>query len=370
MKILHVYKDYHPIPGGIEGHIRVLAELQAGQGHQVSVLVTNPGGEAKDELINGVQVHRASRLASVASTPLSLTLPFILGGMRPDITHLHFPYPIGEISQLALGRAPHVITYHSDVVRQQSLLKVYNPLLRRVLTRAARIMPTSAAYIPTSPYLAPLADRCTVVPLSVDAAAFENAPPLVPPTQVPTLLFMGRHRHYKGVDQMIQAMPGLAARFLIAGTGPLTAEWQALAEQLGVADRVQFVGFVPDADLAGFYASGDIFVLPANSRAEAFGIVSMEAMAAGLPVITTEVGSGTSFVVQDGQTGMVVPALDPAALAGAVQQLLDDPERRKSMGRAGRARVTTEFTPARLLQRVMTVYEQVLAQGATQGRST
>ena len=360
MKILHVYKDYYPIPGGIENHVRILAEMQVARGNEVSVLVTNPGNESGLEVINGVRVYRASRIATVASTPLSLTMPFILRRLHPDISHLHFPYPIGEVSQLLFGLAPYVVTYHSDVVKQQTLLRVYNPLLRRVLAGAARIMPTSAAYIPTSPYLAHLADRCTVVPLSVDVEQFQHAEPIFPPAKVPTLIFMGRHRHYKGVDTMIRAMPDLPARFLIAGSGPLRREWEALTQSLNLQDKIEFVGFIPDDDLAGFYASGDIFVLPANSRAEAFGIVSMEAMAAGLPVITTEVGSGTSYVVQDGQTGLVVPPGDPSALAAAAQTLIEDPELLERMGMAGRLRAQSEFTPKKLVDRVMSVYTKVL----------
>lgn len=361
MHIVHVYKDYYPVLGGIENHVRMLAELQAAAGHEVAVLATNPGGQPARELRNGVTVVRAPRLATVASTPLSPTFALLLRSLRPDITHLHFPYPVGEASQWLLGRGrPYVITYHSDVVRQQAILRLYRPLLQRVLRGAARILPTSENYVRSSPFLAPLAGRCTVAPLSVDPAPFMRATPLLPAARVPTLLFVGRHRYYKGLDDLLRALPGLDARLLAGGDGPMRAAWERLAAGLGLGERVQFLGDVEDADLPGLYASADIFVLPANSRAEAFGAVLLEAMASGLPCVTTELGTGTSYVVQDEQSGLVVPPRDPAALRAAIQRLLAHPELRRQMGAAGRARVLAEFTPQQLLQRVQAVYDSVL----------
>lgn len=362
MRILHVYKDYQPILGGIENHVRTLAELQAAAGHDVTVLVTNPGGQPAREQLAGVNVIRALRLATVASTPLSPTFPLLLHGSRPDITHLHFPYPVGELSQWLGGRRrPYVITYHSDVVRQQRVLRLYRPLLRRILRGAARILPTSDRYVATSPFLRPLAERCTVVPLSVDPVPFAGAEPLMPPADVPTLLFVGRHRHYKGVDDLLRAMPGLGARLLIGGDGPLRSSWQQLAQALGTGEQVHFVGNVSNGDLPRLYASADVFVLPANSRAEAFGKVLLEAMASGLPCVTTEVGTGTSYVVQEGITGFVVPPRDPDALRAALQRMLAGPALRAQMGAAGRARVTAEFTPQQMASRVQAVYDAVLA---------
>lgn len=362
LNILHVYKDYHPILGGIENHIKTLAEAQAAAGHRVTVLVTNPGGQTGQEILKGVRVLRVPRLATIASTPLSVQLPLALGRLSPRITHLHFPYPLGELSQLTFGRGrPFVITYHSDIVRQRKLLLFYRPLLRRALRRADRLLPTSRNYVDTSPFLRPLAAKCTVVPLSVDPRPFISARPLYPPAAVPTLLFVGRHRYYKGVDDLIRAMQALDAQLLIGGDGPERRSWQALAHDLGVGGKVQFVGQVSDADLPRLYASADVFVLPANARAEAFGKVLLEAMAAGLPCVTTEVGTGTSYVVQDGRTGLVVPPSDPRALAAAINRLLADPHLRHDMGQAGQIRVGREFTTEGMAGRVEAVYQEVLA---------
>ncbi len=361
LKILHVYKDYSPILGGIENHIKTLAEAQVVSGHVVTVLVTNPESYPTTEQINGVNVIRAARLATVASTPLSTNFPFILRQQQPDITHLHFPYPLGELSQWLFGNGrPYVITYHSDVVKQKHILRFYNPLLRRVLQNAAQILPTSQQYIQSSPYLNPLAHLCTVVPLSVDAEPYMHAKPLYSKNGRFRLLFVGQHRYYKGVDDLIKAMAHINAELLVGGDGPMRQSWEETAVSAHVKDKVNFVGRVSDQDLPKLFASAHLFVLPANARSEAFGKVLLEAMAAGLPCITTEVGTGTSFVVRDGETGRIVPPKRPDLLATAVNELINDHALRLKMGQAGQARAVNEFSVMRMVQSVEAVYRDVL----------
>lgn len=358
MKILHIYKDYHPILGGIENHIKALAEAQANAGHDVTVLVTNPGGEKRDVLLNGVRVIRARRLATVASTPLSLDLPRQAARLKPDITHLHFPYPVGEVSQLLLGaKRPFVISYHCDVVKQKNILRLYSPLLKRMLTAASQILVSNDNYVQSSAWLPPFADKCAIIPFSVDLQRFSgDDAPLIPPATEPTLLFMGRHRYYKGVDTLIEAMVGVNGRLLIGGDGPERANWEQLTAELGLQSRIQFLGDISDADLPAFYASGDIFVLPANSRAEAFGLVLQEAMASGLPCVTSELGTGTSWLVQDGVSGFVVPPQQPEALAVSLNKLVSEPALRLKMGKAGQERARQEFGLQTMLQKIEQVY--------------
>jgi rhamnosyl/mannosyltransferase len=361
LRILHIYKDYFPVLGGIENHIKQLAEAQTAVGHTVAVLVTNPNRQPEQEQINGVNLLRARRLATVASTPLSPTLPLTARHLPADIVHVHSPYPIAELGQWLLGKKrPYVIGYHSDVIKQQGMLRLYRPFLKRVLAGAGRVIVGSSNYVQSSPFLRPLAYKCTVVPYAVDVARFAGARPLLPPADVPTLLFVGQHRYYKGVDDLIQAMTKLEARLLIGGDGPKRAAWETLAQQLGVGHKIRFLGRIPDEDLPGFYASGDIFVLPSNSRAESFGLVLQEAMAAARPCVTTELGTGTSWLVQDGITGLVVPPHNPAALAAALSSLLADPEKRQQMGQAGQQRACAEFTRAQMIKRVEEVYREVV----------
>jgi len=341
LNILHLYKDYHPVLGGIENHIKTLAEAQTAAGHQ------------------------AGRLATAASMPLSLSQPVALARLRPDVAHVQSPYPLGEVANWLLGRArATVITHHSDVIRQQGWLRLYGPLLRRVLRAAGRIIATSPRYIETSPWLRLVREKCVVVPLGVDIARFTppiNQPANQPASQ-PTLLFTGRLRYYKGLSTLLQALPALpGVQLIVVGDGPMREEWEQLTDTLGLRDRVTFTGEVPDESLPRYYWTADLFVLPANARAEAFGTVLLEAMASGLPCITTEVGTGTSWVVQDGVTGLVVPPRDPQALTQAIRSLLDDFRRRVAMGQAARARVETEFTLEQMIARVQAVYDEVLS---------
>lgn len=389
MKILHIYKDYPPILGGIENHVKLLAEGQAGRGHDVTALVTNPTRLQTTVLReHGVRVIRAARLATVASTPLSLALPWQLLHQQPDVVHLHYPYPVGEVCQWLLrrGRAT-VLSYHADIVRQASILRFYKPVLRRVLRRADVIVIGSPpmrggvflgehqAKLHLIPYGIPLA-RFRAEPAETDVArlrgqvnaafarghgdatASEDADSAAP--HLPTLLFVGRLRYYKGLDWLIRALPQIPARLMVAGIGSMAAEWQALAAEGGVADRIAWLGEVSDADLPTLYHLADLFVLPASHPSEAFGLVQVEAMAAGLPVVCTELGTGTSYVNRDGVTGRVVAPRDAAALANAISDLLAHPARRAEMAKAAQARVTAEFDQDVMVERMLGLYGDVM----------
>jgi len=367
MKILHIYKDYYPVLGGMENHIKMLAEALVQRGHEVTVLATHPTARTHVEVINGVHVIKAGRLATVASAPLSISLPATLWHQHPDIAHLHFPYPVGELSQLLCGRAPHtVITYHSDIVRQKGLLWFYRPLLWKVLNRAERIIATSTNYIESSPYLKQLRHKCTVIPLGIELERFLHTPPV----QVqhirdtygsPLLLFVGKLRYYKGLQYLLAVMLDIPCKLLVVGSGPMEAEWRHLAMSLGLSGKVFFLGEVSDEELPAYYHACNIFVLPASERSEAFGTVQIEAMASGLPVVCTELGTGTSFVNVHGQTGLVVPPRDPTALATAILTLLQDEQRRREMGQCARHRALNEFSLPTMVDRITSLYHELMA---------
>lgn len=362
MRIVHVYKDYFPILGGVENHIKMLAEAQAAAGHDVTVLVTNPGGEPKFVVENQVKIIRAARMATVASTPLSVDLQRQLRYLKSDVTHLHFPYPVGELSQWLFARKrPYVITYHSDVVKQQLLLRFYKPMLQRVLRDARQLIVSNGNYIESSEWIRPYADKCNVIPFAVDSHRFHPDNKAKHPThEKPTLLFIGRHRYYKGVDDLIRAMADVDAQLLIGGDGPERSAWEQLSKKLDLAHKIKFIGNVAEEELPQFFASGDIFVLPANARAESFGIVLQEAMASGLPCVTTELGTGTSWLVRDGESGFVVPPQNPAALAEVLQKLVTNPDLRQQMGQAGRERAVQEFSLEQMVVKIDAVYQNVI----------
>lgn len=363
MKILHIYKDYPPILGGIENHVRLLAEGQAGRDHSVTVLVTNPAGLRSTAAREaGVNVVRAGRIATVASTPLSIALPWRLLRERPDVVHLHYPYPVGETAQWLLrrGRAT-VLTYHADIVRQANILRFYRPLLQRVL-RAADAIVIGSPPMRRGAFLGPHAAKLRLIPYGIPLARFQRPPgaPGEPGGRDRTLLFVGRLRHYKGLDFLIAALQNIDAHLLIAGVGPMEAEWRSLAAQAGVSEKITWLGEVSDDELPALYRTADLFVLPASNASEAFGLVQVEAMAAGLPVVSTELGTGTSYVNQHEITGLVVPPRDSGALAGAINALLGDEARRAAMSLAAQARVAGEFDVNVMVDRVLALYDDLI----------
>jgi rhamnosyl/mannosyltransferase len=367
IRVLHVYKDYYPVVGGIENHLRLLAESQAARGLDVTVLVTSRTGRTKRESLNGVRVIKAARLATVASAPISPMLFLWMARLRPDIVHLQFPYPLGEVANLWLGRATRtVISYQSDIVRQQGLLRLYRPFLWRVLRQADCLIASTPNYVETSAYLSRFRDKVEIVPLGIQPGRFLGESPAASAIRrtygAPLLLFVGRLRYYKGLDVLIRAMPRVSARLVVVGTGPMESAWRQLAWEVGVGDRVIFVGDVSDEELPGYYQACDVFVLPASERSEAYGLVQLEAMASGRPVICTELGTGTSYINRDGVTGLVVPARDAEALAAACNRLLNDDEARRDMGARGRERVLAEFTVDTMVERVVSLYHRLLGE--------
>jgi glycosyltransferase involved in cell wall biosynthesis len=364
VRILQIYKDYAPVLGGIENHIRWLSEGLVRRGHQVTVLTSGKTRQTEVSWLNGVRVIYAGRLATLSSASISLALPLRLAAERADLAHLHMPDPVGDVAlSLVQPRLPFVITYHSDIVRQRRLRAVYAPILRRTLRRAERIIATSPAYIQSSRFLRPLAERCTVIPLGIAVDRFLACDPQ-PVAAIrarwpePLLLFVGRLRYYKGIDQLVRALAWLPARALIVGSEATVGriELERLARECGVADRLSFVGRQDDADLPAFFHAADVFVLPSVERSEAFGIVQLEAQAAGLPIVCTELGTGTSFVTRHGETGFVVPPRDPQALARAIRVLLENPELAQRFGAAGRQRVLSEFSREQMIERVERLY--------------
>ncbi len=362
MKILHIYKDYFPVVGGIENHIKLLAEAQAARGHDVTALVTSLNRVSHIETINGVRVIFASRLFNLSSAPFSSELIQRVAQIEADITHLHSPYPFGEVANYFFGRAPAtVLTYHSDIVRQRVMGALYAPMLHRVLARANAIIATSPNYVESSRVLSKWKEKCVVVPLaSPPAPSPENFSKIF--RRGGEVLFVGRLRYYKGVNYLLEAMQELPnARLTIVGTGPMERAWKMLAERLGVQARVEWAGEVSDAGLRAYYDACEVFVLPCSERSEAFGAVQLEAMMAGKPVVSCDVQTGVAWVNQNEITGLVVPPKNPRTLAEALARLLNDDALRHKMGDAGRARVVAEFTIGKMVERVMNVYERALA---------
>lgn len=368
MKILQVYKDYYPpVVGGIEKHIAQLCN-HLKRSHEVEVLVCNHGPCTRIEWIDGVRVVKVGQLGRVQSAPLPPAFPLWLRRMKADILHFHVPNPTCELSYMLAGPpGAVVVTYHSDIIRQEVLLRFYRPFLRKFLRRSRIIMPTSPAYAETSPFLPEFRDKWKIVPLGVDTKSLDSAASSVAEIErvrsmfgPEFILFVGKLRYYKGVQFLIEAMSQVNAPLVVVGTGPMEEELKKLVSLHRLEGKVHFVGEATDEELAAIYHACSVFVLPSVYRSEAYGLVQLEAHACGKPVVSTRLGTGVEFVNLHSRTGLVVPPADTAALAEAINRLLADPVRRKEMGEFARRRAHTEFSLERMFCQIEDAYRSAL----------
>jgi rhamnosyl/mannosyltransferase len=368
--VLQLGKYYHPYKGGMETHLQQLCERLAPR-VDLDVVVSNTGPRTVVERVGPVRVTRCLEAAHVASTSLCPTLPWFLSRARYDLLHVHFPHPMGVMAYLASRKPRHhrvVITYHSDIVRQERLLKLYAPFMHRVMDRADAVICTSPDYIESSPTLRRYREKCRVIPLGIDLAPFAPTERILRQAAElrarhgggPLVLGVGRLIYYKGFELLLEAMRSVDARLLLVGTGPLMGELQAKAFSFGVSNRVHFAGNVDALDLPAYFHACDVFALPSVARSEAFGLVQLEAMACGKPVVNTALDSGVPYVSRHGESGLTVPPKDAGALAEALRALLADPARARALGEAGRERVKREFTLETMAERTLALYGELL----------
>jgi glycosyltransferase involved in cell wall biosynthesis len=366
MHVLHVGKFYAPVSGGMERVVELLCRV-TNSFVKNTVLAMNTGRETIEEEIDGVHVVRAGTIARVGSVHVAPSMTRWLRRLTSDVVVLHEPNPWALVSyNLARPPAPLFVWYHSDVVRpalQYALF--YAPIARPVYRRAQRIVVSSPALAEHARVLQPYRDRVRVVPFAIEpakwrATGFERSELEAAVTQAggPFVLFVGRHVAYKGVDVLLRALASSDARAVIVGDGPKRTEWEALAQSLHLNGRALFTGDVSDQQLKILMHAASALVLPSVTRQEAFGYVQLEAMAAGKPVISTDLPTGVSWVNQDGVTGRVVRTGDVDDLRAAMVQMLASPDRAAQMGAAARRRVEEEFTSERLRERLRDLYSE------------
>lgn len=366
LKVLQVNKLYYPWIGGVEKTAQDIAEGLKDK-IDVEVLVCKSLSRGESRLINGVKVTKASSCGIYWGMPISLTFPFLLAwkSRQVDILHFHLPFPLGVLSYLLMGskRKKVVVTYHSDIVRQEKLMRFYRPFLHRFLKQADKILPTSPNLVESSRYLSPYKDKCTVVPLSIDLKEFGH--PMgkefdlgVSPEEK-IVLFVGRLNYYKGLEYLIEAMREVKAKLLIAGDGELRGTLERRAKTLEVDRKVLFLGRLSGDELKYCYQRCDLFVLPSVEPSEAFGLVQLEAMAYGKPVINTRLPTGVPYVSVDGETGITVEPRDSKALAAAINKLLNDEELRGRYGVQARKRVEGNFTTDKMNERILGIYREL-----------
>jgi rhamnosyl/mannosyltransferase len=370
MKVLHVGKYYPPVPGGMERVLQLLCENER-TSVDSRVLVASTTRTTAYEVVRGVPVTRAGSLAMVGSVGLSVALPLELRREPADVTVIHEPNPVALVADFVTARrGPLLVYFHSEVVRAHWKYKLlYRPFLRRVLDRASRIIVASPPMAETAEQLADYREKCVVVPYGIDTAPFEMTAEMRARVGAArtdagqhVLLFVGRLVPYKGVDVLLRAMVGIPARLVIIGDGPLRGELGQLASDLGVADRVRFAGTLSDPEVVAHYHACDMLVLPSVTRAEAFGMVQIEAMACGKPVISTDLRSGVPWVNRHDESGLVVPPGDVDRLRDAIGALLGNEPLRARLGEGARQRVSRDFTAQRMAERTVALYREVLGE--------
>ena len=386
MRILHIGKYYPPYAGGMEIFLRDLLKALIKEGLDTAGLVHHhlPGRSSLKEEIEGVPIFRAASQGQILYAPISLSFPLVLKkiirSFRPQILHLHFPNPSAFWS-LAVSEArsvPWVIQWQSDVVpsaidrRLQPAYRCYRPLEQRMLKRAKKILVASKPYLNHSIPLKPWTSKCAVVPLGVDPErlpwpetdALQQAERSWQPGCL-RVLAVGRLTYYKGFDVLIRAAGrtgGIAVQ--IVGDGNLRDHLQRAIRRKGVESRVLLRGGLSNVMLQALFTTCDVFCLPSLERTEAFGVVLLEAMRYGKPIVASDIpGSGPGWVVNEGDCGWLIPPGSVDALARKMGNLAANPDLCRKLGRKGRENFKKKFRIQSVASGIREIYEDILAGG-------
>ncbi|BBB63558.1 glycosyltransferase WbpZ [Undibacterium sp. YM2] len=368
MKVLHFYRTYYPDTfGGVEQVIRQMAVGTARLGVENEVLTLTRDADRPLIEFEGHKVHRAHLNFEIASTGFSWSAlsRFVELAKQADVIHYHFPWPFMDIAHF-LGRIkkPSVVTYHSDIVRQKYLLKLYSPLKHQFLRDVNRIVATSPNYLATSPTLELYKDKTEVITYGLDNSIYP-----VPSAELLAkwraivgenfFLFVGMLRYYKGLHILLEAAAGTDIPIVIVGDGPEEIELKRQAESLQLKN-VHFLGALPEPDKVALLTLCYALAFPSHLRSEAFGISLLEGAMYGKPMISSEIGTGTTYINVAGQTGMVVPPSDPAAFRQAMEYLLAHPQEAAQMGINARQRYLDLFTADKMASNYARLYQQVI----------
>jgi glycosyltransferase involved in cell wall biosynthesis len=370
MRVLHVYKSYYPdTVGGIEQVISQLGRGLAALGHENRIFTLSPNPVPAVLRYPEGEVHRSRQTLEVASNNVSLSAfrDFRRQLEWADVVHYQFPWPFGDLLHVAVGsRKPSVVSYQSDIVRQKWLLKAYRPLRDRFLLSVGAVVTTSPQYHASSEVLRNLPVPVKVVPNGVEESSFPQPRAEVVDRWRARLgegffLFVGVLRYYKGLHTLVQAARGFAGQVVIAGDGP---ERSALERQVGSGTgggNVHLLGRVSDEDKMALLQLCRAFVFPSHLRSEAYGMSLVEAAMAGKPMVSCEIGTGTTFINENGTTGLAIPPADPDALRVAMQTLMDDADLARKLGAQARERFLAHFSASRMASAYEEIYAGLLA---------
>ncbi|ROL92940.1 glycosyltransferase family 4 protein [Pseudomonas chlororaphis] len=372
MRVLHFFKTYLPDSvGGIEQVIFQLCESGAQLGIEGQVLTLSADPRPAVLKLGQHEVHRAKLDIQFASTGFSYSVfkQFREMAAEADVVNYHFPWPFMDLVHFMSGmNKPCVATYHSDIIRQRHLLKLYRPLMNRFLHSVDRIVAASPNYLHTSDVLQQFPDKTRVIPYGLNKAGYPqpDAERMAQWRQrlgERFFLFVGVMRYYKGLHILLDALKDVDYPVVIVGAGPLEAELHAQAAALGLRN-LHFLGRLGDEDKVALLQLSYAIVFPSHLRSEAFGISLLEGAMYGKPMISSEIGTGTSYINIHGETGLVVPPSDPLAFRAAMRQLWDNPEQAAQMGLKAEARYRQLFTADQMGQRWSELYQELLEEKA------
>lgn len=367
MRVLHVYRTYFPdTQGGLEEVIRQICHNTKALDVESRIFTLSVNPEPAVLSREEAEVHRFKRSFEIASCGVSIGA---LKGFKElvawaDVVHYHFPWPFSDLLHfLGRVRKPSVVTYHSDIVRQQNLLKLYAPLMRKFLNSVDVIVATSKNYFLSSHELHRAGEKIEIVPIGLNEemyprTALQHSAWAQNKAGDIFFLFIGVLRYYKGLNFLLEALQGTELKCAIAGSGPIENELKQQAARLNLRN-VKFLGQIDDIEKVALLKQCRAVVFPSHLRSEAFGVTLVEGAMYGKPLISAEIGTGTSFINIDGLTGFVVPPADPIGLREAMLQLHRDKDLAQSMGRAARRRFEVEFTGQLMGQRYAAIYEKL-----------
>lgn len=375
MRILELGKFYPPERGGMETLLQIWAEGFRDQGAHVTCVVANRTRNTVVERQPGLEVHRLASGGQLLSTSLCPAYPGASRRFPADVIHAHFPNPLADLAVIrAPSHIPVVVHWHSDIVRQKAVLRLYKPIQDAMLRRANRIVVATPQHLEYSDWLGPWQHKVEVIPFGLDLDRFAATPT----TDAKTATFrqgvgdrivflnIGRLVGYKGQRYAIEALPNVPSALLwLVGTGPLESELRQLAAQLGVADRVRFWGDVPDADLPALLHACDVFLFPSITPNEAFGLVLVEAMACAKPLVACNLRSGVPYVCRSQDNGLVVPPMDPVSLASAMEELIGSTDLRRRLGQRGQSRARGEFSKRSMIDRHLSLFRELGAKDSS-----
>lgn len=375
MRVLHFYKTYYPDSmGGVEQVIRQMCVGTGRLGVTNEVLTLTRQKTRLDFEFQGHRVRRVPVDVEIASNAMSLAAFGELRRMAADadVVHYHFPWPFADLAHfIARIDKPSVVTYHSDIVRQKMLLKLYQPLKHRFLQSVDAIVATSPNYMASSAVLDRYRDKTRIITYGLDKTIY-------PEPQQDRLqrwrdrvgdkffLFVGVLRYYKGLHILLDAVANSDYPVVIVGAGPIEMELKEHAQRLGLT-HVLFVGALDDADKVALLTLCYAVAFPSHLRSEAFGISLLEGAMFGKPMISSEIGTGTTYINIDGETGIVVPPSDPEAFGAAMKRLWDNPDLAHEMGKRAEARYVELFTAERMAASYNALYHEVVARRAAAG---